>query len=56
MRRALLLILDGAGYSTDEDGNAVTPELMPNLFGFMQWNGRHEGQVIVPGGPEISRC
>lgn len=38
-RRVLLLILDGAGYHPDADGNAVTAEYLPKLFARMKSDG-----------------
>lgn len=38
-RRALLLVLDGAGYSTEARGNAVTAEFLPRMFGCMEREG-----------------
>jgi len=39
VKKACLLILDGAGYSTTEHGNAVTSETLPRMFGHMQEHG-----------------
>ena len=36
MRRTILLILDGAGYSPDPHGNAVTAETLPHIFAAME--------------------
>lgn len=38
-RRALLLVLDGAGFRTDERDNAVTARTLPALFATMQERG-----------------
>ena len=54
-RRALLIVLDGAGYSTDPAGNGVTPETLPTVFSAMEEHGfailkAHEGAVgLEPG-------
>ncbi|MGE3174430.1 MAG: hypothetical protein AB7O97_17500 [Planctomycetota bacterium] len=37
--RALLLVLDGAGFRTDERGNAVTARTLPTLFATMRDRG-----------------
>jgi len=50
VRRVLLLILDGAGYSTDPRGNAITPATMPALFGAMQEQGF---AVLAASGPAV---
>ena len=50
MRRALLLILDGAGYSTGSHGNAVTAEHMPGLFECMD---RHGFAVLHAAGEAV---
>jgi len=39
MKKACLLILDGVGYSTRENGNAVTSETLPAMFAHMQREG-----------------
>ncbi|MEQ1632303.1 MAG: 2,3-bisphosphoglycerate-independent phosphoglycerate mutase, partial [Planctomycetota bacterium] len=38
-RRALLLVLDGAGFRTDTKGNAVTERTLPSLFATMRDQG-----------------
>jgi 2,3-bisphosphoglycerate-independent phosphoglycerate mutase len=38
-RRALLLILDGAGFRTDRQGNAVTQDTLPVMFDVMREQG-----------------
>ncbi len=39
MRRAMLLVLDGAGYSPDTRGNGVTAETLPTVFQAMEKHG-----------------
>ncbi len=39
MRRALLLVLDGAGITDDPTGNAVTAETLPHVFAAMERHG-----------------
>jgi 2,3-bisphosphoglycerate-independent phosphoglycerate mutase len=39
MKKACLIILDGAGYCTDSHGNAVTPDTMPNMYRHMSEHG-----------------
>ena len=39
MKKACLIILDGAGYCTDPHGNAVTPETMPHMHRHMSEHG-----------------
>jgi len=50
VRRVLLLILDGAGYSADPRGNAITPATMPALFGAMAEQGF---AVLAASGPAV---
>ena len=37
--KALLVIVDGLGCAPDERGNAITPDTMPRLFGWMREHG-----------------
>jgi len=39
LKKACLLILDGVGYSTRENGNAVTAETLPAMFAHMKREG-----------------
>lgn len=39
MKKTCLIILDGAGYSADPKGNAITPETMPEMHRFMSEDG-----------------
>ncbi|MGA1487645.1 MAG: 2,3-bisphosphoglycerate-independent phosphoglycerate mutase, partial [Planctomycetota bacterium] len=55
MRRTALIILDGAGYSTDPAGNGVRPDTLPRVFAAMEQHGfttlkAHEDAVgLEPG-------
>lgn len=49
-RRALLLVLDGAGFRTDTRGNAVTERTLPSLFASMR---EHGFAVLEAAGPAV---
>ena len=49
-RRALLLVLDGAGFRTDTRGNAVTERTLPSLFATMRDQGF---AVLQAAGTEV---